>query len=60
MNGQVRGVMAVLGRRSDPPKIELLREKVRTGHSYGGDEFVREAKRLTGRQLNPFPAGRPR
>jgi len=29
--------------RDDPPEIEILWEKVRTGHLCGGDGFVREA-----------------
>ncbi len=46
--------------RSEPPEIEKLRQKVRTGRPCGDNQFVLEAERLTGRQLRPLEAGRPR
>ena len=46
--------------RSDPAEIDILREKLRTGRPCGSEEFVHKTKRITGRQLRPLPAGRPR
>lgn len=44
--------------RSDPPEIELLRQKKRTGNPYGRGGFVREAERFTGRRLGLLSLGR--
>lgn len=44
----------------DPPEIEILWEKVRTGRPCRNDEHVREAVILTNKQLHPFRGARPR
>ncbi|MCK4393487.1 hypothetical protein KAX17_11335 [Candidatus Bipolaricaulota bacterium] len=46
--------------RSDPAEIDILREKLRAGRSCGSEEFVHKAEGITGRQLRPLPAERPR
>ena len=45
---------------SDPEETGMLREKARTGRPCGSADFVEEAEKVTGRQLAPRPAGRPR
>jgi putative transposase len=44
----------------DPPEIEVLREKTRTGRPCGGEDFVYKAESLTGRSLRSLLPGRPR
>ena len=46
--------------RADPDEVDFLREKIRTGRPCGTDKFVRRAGRLTRRNLQLRPRGRPR
>lgn len=44
----------------EPPEIERLRARARTGRPCGCDTFIEQAERLAQRRLRPRPAGRPR
>ena len=46
--------------RDDPPEIEILWDKVRTGPRCRSDEFVGKVEKPTDRQFLPLPVGRPR
>ena len=46
--------------QNDPPEIDVLREKTRTGRPCGGEKLIQKAESLTGRSLGSSGPGRPR
>ena len=43
-----------------PSDVDYFRKQTRTGRPCGGDEFIQMAERMTGRELAPRRAGRPK
>ncbi len=46
--------------KSQPEEFKYFRERTRTGRPCGSEAFFKLAEKMTGRELIPRPAGRPR
>ncbi len=46
--------------KSHPEEVEYFRERTRTGRPCGSEAFLKLAEKMTGRELIPRPAGRPK